>query len=607
MGLGSLLLVLSASSVALPADSPFLPVQGGIEVRVADSLLEVLENYSSVTGQALVWNEATRLRLLETTTDLLRDVRVPPDGVQGFVEGLLADRNFALSPRSDDALVEVFAGNIGDPPTPEDYFDVDEEQLTRLRGHLALLVRCRLRVDDAGMYPSVFRVAMPPSFANIEVGEDPRELSLLGFASDLADWVRYIRTNDPGEPTTRRPPLGAVRDAREGRSLTLDADVTLSELVRDCLSVLNIEACVSADDRAQLEARDTGLVAPVEVPAGAVRSFLETVLLLNGYTSSVLHAEAPPLLRLRHQWTPFDRPLAHALVPGSERGRATPATFTSTSLQLPKLDARQLPATLRPLMADSRVDSMMGNRNGLRITGQGWRVDTLTGLLRAVDGAEDLDLDLSGIAIPAREILPRSTGALQLGGARKSLLDLAVAYAALLDTALWISPSARAQMASSELPDERIDVRPAGVHAFFDGALFQHGLALSRLPTDPVVLAVTDSSVVRGSEATCERQVPVVVDVESLEGLGELSTLSVLTVVPLRTIDARRVPATVRPVFGQYPNEVVVSLGNSPALLVQGAAPRVRWLIGELMRQDADGSYTPEAWIQLGKELESKR
>ncbi|MFN0243270.1 MAG: hypothetical protein ACKVWV_10300 [Planctomycetota bacterium] len=88
------------AAAPVPAD-PFPAPREGLKLAadLADGgpvMLDVVNEFSRVTGQTLVIDPQTRMQLQTTKVGLNQDIAVPPDQVYFVVETLLVQRDFAL-------------------------------------------------------------------------------------------------------------------------------------------------------------------------------------------------------------------------------------------------------------------------------------------------------------------------------------------------------------------------------------------------------------------------------------------------------------------------------------------------------------------------------
>lgn len=118
------------------------------------NLLNLLGEFSRITGQNLHVSEAARTRLRETPIGLLQNVEVPPREVYSFIEGLLWQSGFVMI---DDRLAGpgllAIKSTYGDERPSVDglrngCLTVAEQQLDAYKRHPALMIQTVIRMPS---------------------------------------------------------------------------------------------------------------------------------------------------------------------------------------------------------------------------------------------------------------------------------------------------------------------------------------------------------------------------------------------------------------------------------------------------------------------------
>ena len=195
-------------------------------------------------------------------------------------------------------------------------------------------------------------------------------------------------------PTPRGPALAqadthfpAPSEAITIAATTADGGPSMADVLRDFARVAGQNLSISPATRTALEATPAGLIAPAEVPAGRVYSFVEGLLVERGFIMSELHDEDPRLLGIYDREELFSAPALWVPSEELERFRSHPALVVSTVLHLEALDVRQLGNSLRALTADGAGVVPIGNTNSVFMMGTGRNVADLALVMIATNEA----------------------------------------------------------------------------------------------------------------------------------------------------------------------------------------------------------------------------
>ncbi len=589
-----------------------MPAGSALEVRANESLLDLLTDYSLCTSQDLIWSEKTGEQLSRSNVDLLRDVQVPIASVQYFVEGILADQEFGLLPDAGGKRVRVFAQRDREKPDPLEYLAVDPERLATLSNHTALLVRCEFETDNSAPDSTINILSRQENrFAGCEAGEEAGQLVIWGLAPKVLDWVNFAM--GPGSPGANQggASMGVEDDTHsaeqvsgDNRKLTLAAgDTSLFDFVQACMEQQDIQVCVDSDVRAKLESLAVGLLKPVTLAGKEVEPFMDSVLLLNGYASTLLLSAGPRLLRIEKSSL---RELPYPVYPvlefvGSQPKRmlSSSARGMSAACELANMDGRQIPTALRMLPTNagltsgSRADD--GSTNFLA-RGPAWSARVVVDLMLAIDRDYSEQPDLSDIGLSAQHAFPTIQESLSIGESEGNLLQLVEEYAKLSDRLLWISPDAREHLESTPLDLRSAEWTGKEAQAFFDDVLRSQQMIVSSVPSTPPISAIT---------LTSERLFPTIVDVDSLDDFADCSTLYATTLLAVRGIDVRTgwVKFRLASPKGSHRKMHVFPVANWSGVIIQGPIYYVTEMVKEMRRQDKAGIISMEAWQALGERL----
>jgi hypothetical protein len=182
------------------ADALFAPATADMVIPAGDSgdawtLLDVLQDYSQLTGQHVRMNAATREYLAGQAAGLTRSAAVPRGEVQSFVEGLLVGHDCFLTVErtAEPRLVSAhwLNGYRNPMQVRELALHAEEAELARLSVHPALMVSAAIdapNVDGRQLVNSM-RILLTDSNRQVLVPAGASNTILL---AGPAPWVRSI-------------------------------------------------------------------------------------------------------------------------------------------------------------------------------------------------------------------------------------------------------------------------------------------------------------------------------------------------------------------------------------------------------------------------------
>lgn len=367
------------------------------------------------------------------------------------------------------------------------------------------------------------------------------------------------------------PPQGDAAAPARGSDLAIRAGEPLSSVLARLSAVTGTPVQHAPDLGARLAATGCGLLRDAEVPAPAALSFVGGLLCAGGFALSAVEGDPSKGLRIEQEELATAARL-DASAADVRALAANPALLVRVPLELASLDARQVPACFRPFAVRPDWLRLESVRAGLVLDGPAGAVADACDELRAVDRR---DSTLGGASAA---LLAPATGRLATGP-YASLLDLLVAYGAAADLELCVAADLQRKLAGLEVGAE-LALDPEGVHRGVQAVLVRNRLSLVRLATAPPLLAVAE-----GVESFPPRRVPV--GLERLDALAEVPALVVVACVPTPGLDARLIPAGIRP-FAAGRSCSIAAFGRE-AVLVGGAAHDVRDVALRIRAADAAG------------------
>ncbi len=170
--------------------------------------------------------------------------------------------------------------------------------------------------------------------------------------------------------------------------ISIKDDMKLEKLVDEFSRVTGITTFADSEARQVLQ-KTTGLNRGVDVPAGEVYSFVESVLVQNDLFLTVLHEREPRLFSIHSPKS--QRALREAPLVVAAKDIATftqhPAIVVTTILDIPHVDARTLANSMRTMLTDANTQQIIpvGNSNSLILTGLGSTVASWARMLQEAD------------------------------------------------------------------------------------------------------------------------------------------------------------------------------------------------------------------------------
>ncbi len=163
-----------------------------------------------------------------------------------------------------------------------------------------------------------------------------------------------------------------------------DGGISLADVLRDFCRVSGQNFSMSPETRNALESTPVGLLASVQVPAAQVYSFVEGLLIRNGFVVARLQSEAPALLGLYSSQERRDRSAGEQAMRVS-RDQLTPfgahpALLIRTVVDVHPASAKEVAGALRGLAADHSLYRVLqsGSPTSVIVEGPGsWVVDVV--------------------------------------------------------------------------------------------------------------------------------------------------------------------------------------------------------------------------------------
>jgi hypothetical protein len=203
-----------------PAPSAALKLEVVGDDAQAPSLLAVMREYVTLTGQSLIADRETLGLLATTPTGLDRSLEVPAGDVQSFVETVLYQNQFVFELLRDAAprVVVVRSLNTQARHTVRDRARfVPVEEIAQAQGHPAMIVSTVLFLEhlDVPQTSAALRssIADPDTQQVLPMGPS-HSMLITGFGPQVARTVTILRTNDE---QTGRARVGEDEAPGEGR------------------------------------------------------------------------------------------------------------------------------------------------------------------------------------------------------------------------------------------------------------------------------------------------------------------------------------------------------------------------------------------------------
>jgi hypothetical protein len=378
-------------------------------------------------------------------------------------------------------------------------------------------------------------------------------------------------------------------------------ELRLADLFEAYAQLMGWRVLAGGDVSNQLRTLRCGFALPVDVPAGHVHAFVESVARANDFVLSFAHAKDPVLLQIDSTNVGGrGNPRKDALrVPVADlpRWAAHPDFLITTLIDLPGVDVRTLSNSLRQMFSDQQTQQIIpvGNTDGLIVTGFGSDVAGIVALFRTlVDAAAGAHAALPaplavesviGLLVPPSKGLHLE----QPEGRKLKLIDLFDQYAQLMGWRVLADPDTRNQLVTLDcgfkLP---VDVPAEGVHAFVEGFARANGFVLGFVHArEPVLLRIESLRVAgKGDPKGDAAFVPAA----ELARWAAHPAFLITTCVDLPGIDVRTLSNSLRQQFSDQQTQEIIPLGDSNGLVLTGFATDVVSLVsslGELSRGGA--------------------
>ncbi len=332
---------LGADVVRAPA--PTVTVQ-------ADAMLdEVLRQLVSLGDQSVTYERSTSEALQATSCGLLADVSVPEDRLQPLVEGLLALQGFALTAVRVEAPRVLVVHRAGDARIDPPVFQV--ESWDQLEDSAAL------RVSITQSFPhleehTLAAMLRPLSRKGIlEITAEEDRAVFVGSGVQVADLIAVLRSLNPDHPGDEFPSPSDFFTEASG-PLVIEGSPSLLDVLVDYSRITDVNPSLTAKARESLA--ETRIASAGDVVArDQVHEFVSELLHVHGFSTAILCFSEPRLLGV------FSRERSRMLrrLPVRLESPEELSRFASLEIIMPlalqTLDARQLPTTLRPLLADA--------------------------------------------------------------------------------------------------------------------------------------------------------------------------------------------------------------------------------------------------------------
>ena len=193
----------TASPSITSAADPFPAATAGIQVTIADGadmkLQKLLEEFSKVTGVALLMDNETRQEVAKSSTGLNRSVDVPAAEVYSVVETILLQNGFGLSPVHDRepriaTLLSINQGGARGARSSAIF--VSAHDLESFARHPAVLVTTIVdmpHTDVRTLSNSMRTMFTDASTQQIIPVGNTNTLIITGFAGSVANIVRMLQ------------------------------------------------------------------------------------------------------------------------------------------------------------------------------------------------------------------------------------------------------------------------------------------------------------------------------------------------------------------------------------------------------------------------------
>ena len=187
-----------------PQGAPHFPVPDASLLINSDqegrlSMEDLLDSFSSATGQQIHVSQSARNMLAQIDVGLLGEAEVPGSEIYSFVENLLFQNNFVMAElRSEEPrLLGIHSLSGNESSWISRYAEVPGTELEQYVDHPALLVQSVVEVSplDARHIVAALRPLMRHSSYQslLNVG-DGNSIIMRGTGSDVAGWAALLET-----------------------------------------------------------------------------------------------------------------------------------------------------------------------------------------------------------------------------------------------------------------------------------------------------------------------------------------------------------------------------------------------------------------------------
>lgn len=220
-------------------------------------------------------------------------------------------------------------------------------------------------------------------------------IALLLSCTALATGCAAPASQQASPPTTKVAASDLFPEPKSGISIQVEPgnEMNLEELLAEFANVTGLHLVIARETSALLKQRATGLLGSVEVPAGEVYPFVESVLVHNDFVLTPLTNREPRLVAVYSSSMGPQRGGSlrnTAIFVTAEEVQAYsrhPAILVTTVINMPSTDVRTLSNSMRTMFTDANTQQIIpvGNSNSLILTGYGSQVASLVAMMKRVD------------------------------------------------------------------------------------------------------------------------------------------------------------------------------------------------------------------------------
>ena len=175
--------------------------------------------------------------------------------------------------------------------------------------------------------------------------------------------------------------------------VTPGEEMKLDALLAEFSKVTGLHLVIAKEDSMIVRATSTGLMGSVDVPAGEVYPWVESLLVHNGVVLAPMTDREPRLVSVSTLMSGAQRggSLRNSaiFVPAEEIAAYSrhPAVLVTTVMNLPSVDVRTLSNSMRTMFTDANTQQIIpvGNSNSLIMTGFGSSVASMVTMLNRIE------------------------------------------------------------------------------------------------------------------------------------------------------------------------------------------------------------------------------